>query len=110
MNSPFNHFCLKPKAFLNWSSGKDGALALFLALAEEKLNIETLVTTINEQVDRVSMHGLRVSLLRKQAEAIGLPLREIKLPEHISMQNYTETMEAEFEKLFKTCFTICTTS
>jgi len=105
MNSPFNHFCLKNKAFLNWSSGKDSALALFLALTEEKLSVDTLVTTINERHDRVSMHGLRASLLQKQAEAIGLPLREIKLSESISMEKYSEVMESEFLKLVNTGFT-----
>lgn len=96
MNSPFNHFCLKNKAFLNWSSGKDSALALFLALTEEKLSVDTLVTTINERHDRVSMHGLRASLLQKQAEAIGLPLREIKLSESISMEKYSKLWKVNF--------------
>jgi len=105
MNSPFNHFCLKDKAFLNWSSGKDSALSLFLALAEEKLSIDTLVTTVNESHDRVSMHGLRASFLQKQAEAIRLPLREIKLSESISMEKYSEIMEGEFQKLVDTGFT-----
>ena len=103
MNWPFTHFYLatKPKTFLNWSSGKDSVLALFFAQAEEKFSVETLVTTINEEVDRVSMHGLRAALLRKQAEAIGLPLREILLPQHISMENYAETIEGAFQQLKK---------
>jgi uncharacterized protein (TIGR00290 family) len=96
---------LKNKAFLNWSSGKDSALALFLVLAEGKLNIETLVTTLNADVNRVSMHGLRAALLRKQAEAIGFPLLEIKLPESISMEKYSEVIEREFQELVNTGFT-----
>ncbi|WP_241077731.1 diphthine--ammonia ligase [Flavimarina sp. Hel_I_48] len=94
-------FCLKPKAFLNWSSGKDSALALFIALSEEEYAINSLVTTVNVQADRVSMHGLRRALLHKQAEAIGLPLKEIVLPEDISMETYTETIAQEFRKFLK---------
>ncbi len=80
-------------------------MALFLALTEENQSIDLLVTTVNTDRDRVSMHGLPVALLRKQAEAIGIPLREIKLPESISMENYTETMEAEFRELVDMGFT-----
>lgn len=64
-----------------------------------------LVTTVNAGQNRVSMHGLPVFLLRKQAEAIGIPLRKIKLPESISMEKYTETMEAEFRELVNMGFT-----
>ncbi len=80
-------------------------MALFLVLAEGKLNIQTLVTTVNADMNRVSMHGLRASLLRKQAEAIGFPLLEIKLPESISMEKYSEVMESEFRELVNTGFT-----
>ncbi|HEA30537.1 MAG TPA: diphthine--ammonia ligase [Leeuwenhoekiella sp.] len=105
MSSLFNLFCLKPKTFLNWSSGKDSALALFISLAEEKFSVDTLVTTVNEKLDRVSMHGLRASLLREQAEAIGLPLREINLMEQLSMEKYTETIEGEFQQLVSSDYT-----
>ena len=40
---------------------------------------EGLLTTVTEQYDRVSIHGVRRSLLYAQAESLGLPLHEVLL-------------------------------
>jgi uncharacterized protein (TIGR00290 family) len=65
---------------LSWSGGKDSALALW-ALREE-LGVEpiALLTTITEDYERISMHAVRVELLRAQARATGLELVEIRIP------------------------------
>ena len=55
------------KTYFNWSSGKDSALALYKVLQNPDYNLDLLVTTINKDFDRVSMHGLRKELLFKQA-------------------------------------------
>jgi uncharacterized protein (TIGR00290 family) len=64
---------------LSWSGGKDSALAL-LALRGDGIEPCALVTTVTDAYDRVSMHGVRRSLLRRQAEAVGLPLVEVSIP------------------------------
>ena len=87
------------KAFLNWSSGKDAAFALFKIQQEKKYSVEKLVTTVNSDLDRISMHGLRKELLLQQAERIGIPLHVIPLAGNVSMSTYNEIMEAETEKL-----------
>ena len=87
------------KTFLNWSSGKDAAYALYLLQQENIYDVGALVTTINSQIDRVFMHGLRTKLLEKQAENIGIPLREIALEGNVSMTEYNEMMKKESEKL-----------
>ena len=51
-----------------------------------------LLTTINETVDRVAMHGVRHSVLRAQAAAAGLPLIAIPLPYPCSNEIYEERM------------------
>lgn len=76
----------------NWSGGKDSALALYHCLRDPELNIRYLVTTINDAVDRISMHGVRVELLIKQAESIGIPLYQVRLPEMPDMAEYDEIM------------------
>jgi uncharacterized protein (TIGR00290 family) len=76
----------------NWSGGKDSALALYYCLRDPELNIKYLVTTVNDAVDRISMHGVRVELLIKQAESIGIPLYQIRLPEMPGMAEYDEVM------------------
>jgi uncharacterized protein (TIGR00290 family) len=80
------------KCIFNWSGGKDSALALYHCLQNPDLEIKYLVTTINDAVDRISMHGVRTELLIKQAESIGIPLYQIRLPEMPGMQEYDEVM------------------
>ena len=44
------------------------------ALAAGGSNVAGLLTTMNEEADRVAMHGVRRSIVEAQAEAAGLPL------------------------------------
>jgi len=82
----------------NWSGGKDSSLALYHCLQNPELDIKYLVTTINDVADRISMHGVRVELLKKQAESIGIPLYQIRLPEMPGMAEYDETMRHHLTK------------
>lgn len=93
------------KAYLNWSSGKDAALALYKLRQENEFSVEKLVTTVNSQVNRISMHGVRSELLQKQADSIGLPLQQIALEGEISMKDYNKIMERETNKLLQEGFT-----
>ncbi|WBV54840.1 diphthine--ammonia ligase [Chryseobacterium daecheongense] len=83
---------MKPKALFNWSSGKDSALALYKTFKEEKLDIIGLLTSINQEYQRISMHGVHVSLLEEQASSIGLPLIKMELPKEPSMEQYRDIM------------------
>ena len=76
---------MKPKALFNWSSGKDSALALYKILQEDQYEISTLLTSINEEFQRISMHGVPVSLLEK-------PLIKMELPKEPSMEEYQQIM------------------
>jgi uncharacterized protein (TIGR00290 family) len=51
-----------------------------------------LLTTVNDAFDRVSMHAVRLSLLRQQAAAVGLPLVEVRLPSPCSNEDYEAAM------------------
>src|ERR1700712_4464388 len=88
----------KTPCIFNWSGGKDSALALYYCLRNHKLDIKYLVTTINDAVDRVSMHGVRTELLIKQAESIGIPLYQIRLPEMPGMDEYDNIMRKHLER------------
>ncbi|MCU7618373.1 diphthine--ammonia ligase [Chryseobacterium sp. PBS4-4] len=83
---------MKLKAVFNWSSGKDSALALYKTLKENQLEVTTLLTSINKEFQRISMHGVHVSLLEKQAESLGLHLIKMELPKEPSMEEYREIM------------------
>lgn len=89
----------KTKIAFNWSGGKDSALALHYLLQSGEYAIDTLLTTLSEQHERISMHGVRRSLLQAQAKALGLPLREIMLPEAPDMSAYNAVMAEVMEEL-----------
>jgi uncharacterized protein (TIGR00290 family) len=91
----FNH--PNQRSVFNWSGGKDSALALYHCLKNPELDIRYLVTTVNDAVDRISMHGVRRELLIKQAESIGIPLYQIRLPEMPDMETYDNTMRQHLE-------------
>jgi uncharacterized protein (TIGR00290 family) len=66
-------------AWLWWSSGKDSAWALH-ALRTAGVRVSALVVTLNRRFDRVAMHAVRAELVRRQADAAGLPLRTVEIP------------------------------
>jgi uncharacterized protein (TIGR00290 family) len=67
----------KQKAVFCWSGGKDSALCLHEVLQAGKFEICYLLTTLNENFRRVSMHGVREDLLDLQATSIGIPLLKV---------------------------------
>lgn len=95
------------KTYLNWSSGKDACLALFEVQKEGKLEVSKLLTSVNGHHNRVSMHGLRRDLLHKQAEALGLPLKVVNLPEQPSMEDYSKLMGEAVSELKNEGFEDC---
>ncbi|QKG80042.1 Dph6-related ATP pyrophosphatase [Tenuifilum thalassicum] len=82
----------KMKCIMSWSGGKDSALALYRCLSGNSLNVAGLVTTINQTTQRISMHGVSLKLLKKQAESIGIPLHVITLPDNCTMDDYERIM------------------
>lgn len=89
-------------AYMNWSGGKDSALCLHKALESGKYTITQLLTSMNAVHDRVSMHGVRRSLLEAQARSMGLSLKTIELPEQPGMKEYEESMFCKIRELNKT--------
>jgi diphthamide synthase (EF-2-diphthine--ammonia ligase) len=62
---------------MSWSGGKDSAMALSEIHKSANYRIAAVLTTVTEGYDRISMQGVRRSLLRLQVEAIGIPLEEV---------------------------------
>ena len=80
------------KAIFNWSSGKDSALSLYKIMNDDSYEVQCLLTSISEQYQRISMHGVRVELLEQQAKSIGIPLVKIEMPEMPTMESYEKSM------------------
>ena len=76
---------MKEPVVLSWSGGKDSALALYELRLSGRYDVVSLLTTVAEEYDRVSHHGVRTALLEKQAAALGLPLNKVYLPTQASV-------------------------
>jgi len=87
------------KTCLNWSTGKDAAFALYQLLKDDSYQVEHLLTTLSQELDRVSMHGIRSELLMQQFECIGIPFTIIKLPKAIDNKYYEQIMGKELLRL-----------
>ncbi|EGV43953.1 diphthine--ammonia ligase [Bizionia argentinensis JUB59] len=97
---------MKPyKTYINWSTGKDSALALYYLKLDNSYSIEQLVTTVNSSYNRVTMHGLRIDFIERQATSIGVPFSTIKLPEQPSMDDYNQLMITATSNLKEQGFT-----
>jgi uncharacterized protein (TIGR00290 family) len=77
-----------------WSGGKDSAMALHVLQQDPLMRVTALLTTVTEEYDRISMHGVRRELLHQQAHSIGLPLHEILIPPQCVNSIYEARMEA----------------
>lgn len=84
--------------YLCWSGGKDSSLALHEIRKAGIYNVAALLTTITEDYNRISMHGVRVALLEQQAESLGLPLKKVLIPKEASNEIYEARMRAVLEE------------
>jgi len=68
-------------------------------MKSNQYNIQYLLTNVNTVHNRISMHGVRRSLLEMQAASIGIPLKTIELPEEPTMEEYETMMLHTIQKL-----------
>jgi uncharacterized protein (TIGR00290 family) len=86
-------------AVFNWSGGKDSTLALHYILHQRKFKVIHLLTSVSDAFNRVSMHGVRECLLIEQANALGLSLIQLRLPEMPDMETYEQAMYKQLDGL-----------
>lgn len=89
------------KAAMSWSSGKDSSMALYTILKSGKLSIATLLTTVNSDYKRITMHGVREDLLEKQANACGLDTLKVEIPKNSNNEIYENAMKRAIDELKK---------
>ena len=77
---------------LAWSGGKDSSLALAALRKDPAVDVVALVTTITGDFDRISMHGVRRSILEEQVRALRLPLVVATIPAAASNLIYEQAL------------------
>ncbi len=65
---------------------------------KEQFHVVGLLTTVTAPFDRVSMHGVRRTLLRAQARAAKLPLCEVEIPAPCNNRQYEQAMAQALEQ------------
>lgn len=95
----------KKRVSISWSGGKDAALALYKIQQANCFEVVNLHTVIDEKTKRVGLHGVRESIIDRQAACIGLPLQKLYLSpssdgnayEHLMKSFYRECIRDGFE-------------
>lgn len=85
-----------------FSGGKDSVLALSEIARAGTYSVDILLTTVTDEYNRVSMHGVRRTLLLQQAAAIGVPLTEVVVPPATTNEAYEREMGRAFARLRET--------
>jgi len=86
------------KVILSWSGGKDSALALYEIQKTDSYEILGLLTTLTEDYDRISIHGVRRILLNQQADSLGFPLEKVLISKSASNEEYESKMREILSK------------
>ena len=79
---------------LAWSGGQVAAWTLHTLRRRDDVQVVGLLTTVTEDYDRVSMQGIRRSVLHAQARAAGLPLIEAMIAARCTNDDYERAMAA----------------
>jgi uncharacterized protein (TIGR00290 family) len=81
------------KTLLSWSTGKDSAWALHVLRQDPQIQVLGLFTVVDETRGRVPMHATRSEVLHRQADAVGLPLQIINLPDPCTTEQSDSIMQ-----------------
>lgn len=98
---------MSKKTLISWSSGKDSAWTLHVLRQDPNVEVVGLFCTVNKMFDRVAIHGVRVELLKQQAESVNLPLHIVYLPFPCTDDDYIQVMNSfiiEAENMGIECF------
>jgi uncharacterized protein (TIGR00290 family) len=83
----------KKRTLLSWSTGKDSAWALHILRRQPDIEVGGLFCTINQEFERVAMHAVRIELIHRQAQSVGLPVQLIPIPQPCSNNEYETIMK-----------------
>ncbi|HEX3867700.1 MAG TPA: hypothetical protein VHV78_13145 [Gemmatimonadaceae bacterium] len=89
----------RERVVLSWSGGKDSAMALAALRDDPSIEVVALMTSVTAGYDRVSIHGVRRSLLDAQLSQLQLPLIDVVLEQQSSNAAYDAAVERALEEI-----------
>ena len=90
---------MRKRVLLSWSGGKDSALALQALRADPNIQVAGLLTSVTRDYERISVHGVRRSLLERQAERLRLRLFTIELDPVTTNDAYERAFLSALERV-----------
>jgi uncharacterized protein (TIGR00290 family) len=90
---------VRKSVVLSWSGGKDSALALDALSRDPEVEIVGLLTSVTRGYERISVHGVRRSMLEAQVERLDLPLFEITLDPNSTNDAYEAAFRDALEEI-----------
>lgn len=93
----------REQVVLGWSGGKDSSLALAELRADPRVEVVALLVNVvrgeARGEARVSVHGVRRTLVEAQARAAGLPLLDVALEPRCSNAEYAAAFHAGLSRV-----------
>ena len=80
------------KVFVSWSGGKDCCLALYRAV-KSGMDVRYLANMVTADGKRSCSHGMNASVIKKQAEALGIPIAQKPTTDSNYEEIFTETLK-----------------
>jgi len=91
----------KERIVVCWSGGKDSTMMLHEMTQSGIYEFAVLLTTVTDAYDRISMHGVRRSLLEEQARSLNIPLHMLFITKGASNLEYEEKMKKALLNYYK---------
>lgn len=88
-----DNYTLKSNAYVNWSGGKDSALALYKLMQSNQYDIKYLLTVINESDSSVPMQSIDSKLIEAQSKSMGISLLTVYNSIDFNEKIYSKRME-----------------
>lgn len=90
---------MRKPVVLSWSGGKDSALTLDALSRDRTVQVVGLLTSVTSEYERISVHGVRRSMLEAQVQRLGLPLFEIALSPNCTNDAYETAFRSALEEI-----------
>jgi uncharacterized protein (TIGR00290 family) len=90
---------MKKKICLSWSGGRDSMVMLDRLYASSEWKPAALLTTVAEEEQRVMMHDVPLSLLKKQAESLKLPILPVLMKHGVNNKEYEAGLKSALGSL-----------
>jgi uncharacterized protein (TIGR00290 family) len=92
---------MKKKTLMSWSTGKDSAWTYYQLQKNSAYDVVGLLCTVNQKFARTAMHGVRIELLKLQAQMLDMPLDIVEIPYPCTNSAYEQIMSDYIQKVKK---------